>query len=114
MLQIQEQVVPIRIDEDGVLRVGQSRVPIDAVVYSFQQGQVPEEIVLRYPSLRLVDVYGVIHYYLNHRDSIDQYLHNRESEADEIQREIEARPEVRALRERILARAKTMGLIGND
>lgn len=114
MLEIQEQVVPIRIDDDGVLRVGKSRVPIERVVYAFQQGQVPEEIVLSYPALELVDVYGVIHYYLNHRDSIDAYIQKREREAEEIQREIEARPEVRELRERILARAKAMGLRTND
>lgn len=101
---IEKQDVALRADESGVLRVGKTRVTLDTVIYQFNEGASPEEIVLRYPALHLVDVYSVIAYYLSHRKELDAYLEERERQADEIEREIRARPEVQAIRQRLLAR----------
>ena len=64
----------IRLDEHGVLRVGESRVMLDSVIAAYQQGHSAETIQQQYPALSLADVYGVIAYTLRHRDEIDQYL----------------------------------------
>lgn len=104
MLVIEKPDVPLRTDSEGVLRVGRSRVTLDAVIRAFKQGQGPEEIVLHFPALKLGDVYGVIHYYFNNNDAVEQYLREREREAEEIRRKIQAQPEMNKLRERLLAR----------
>ena len=64
----------IRQDEQGALRVGTTRVSLDSVVYSFQQGLSAETIGEQYPSLSLEEVYGAIAYYLANRKEIDRYL----------------------------------------
>ena len=42
-----------------------SRVSLDSVVYQFLQGESPESITQAFPSLSLVQVYGVITFCLN-------------------------------------------------
>lgn len=71
---IEQDRVPLRIDQDGVVRVGPTRVTIDTVLGTFRLGASPEEIVRRYPTLRLADVYSVIGYYLRHQEVVDTYL----------------------------------------
>lgn len=57
---------PLQTNADGVVRVGKTRVTLDTVIAVFKQGSTAEEIVYRYPSLRLADVYAAIAFYLNH------------------------------------------------
>jgi hypothetical protein len=56
------------------------------------------------PPLDLADVYAVIAYYLRHRAEVDAYLQEREQQAREIRRQIEARFDPTGVRERLLAR----------
>ena len=55
---------PLHEDQDGVVRVGGTRVTLDTVVEAYEEGATPEEIVLQYSSLKLSDVYATIGYYL--------------------------------------------------
>lgn len=106
-LTIEAPPVPLRIDEHGVMRVGQTRVPIDTVVYCFNEGASPEEITLRYTSLALPDVYAVINYYLHNKAEVDRYVAKREEEARQIQAEIEQRFPPHGIRDRLLARKQS-------
>ena len=55
--------------------VSDSRVSLESVIFAFLDGLSPETIVAEcYPVLSLEKVYGVITYYLSHRDEIDAYL----------------------------------------
>ena len=93
--------------EDGSIRITGSRVPIDSILYHFKLGSVPEQIVYKFPSLRLIEVYGAITYYLSHREEIEEYLRQREEQAEETRRLIESSPlykDKSDLRERLLAR----------
>jgi uncharacterized protein (DUF433 family) len=74
---------PLSVDDDGVLRVGGTRVRLETVINAFQAGCAAEEILLKYPSLQLTDIYAVITYYLWHRAEVDAYLSERRSLADE-------------------------------
>lgn len=103
---IQQETIPLKIDADGVVRIGESRVTLDTVLYAFNDGAAVEEIVEMYPVLRLADVYSVIGYYLHHRSELDSYLKARESFAGKIRRENERRFPSHGLRERLLARRK--------
>jgi uncharacterized protein (DUF433 family) len=97
--------VPLRTDEGGVLRVGQTRVRLDTVIASFNGGSSIEEIFLKYPSLDLTEIYAVITYYLWHRVEVDAYLADREEASRVAQREAEKRFPREGVRERLLARS---------
>jgi uncharacterized protein (DUF433 family) len=98
------QPPPIQGDEDGVWRVGGTRVRLETVIGAFQNGCAPEEILLKYPSLNLTHIYAVITYYLWHREEVDEYLEERRRRAEEVRRENEARFPPQGVRDRLLAR----------
>lgn len=95
---------PLRTEGGGVVRVGRTRVSLDSVIGAFHQGCSAEEIVLKFPTLELTDVYAVITYYLWHREEVDAYVAHRRQEAGELRREIEERFPPDGIRERLLAR----------
>jgi uncharacterized protein (DUF433 family) len=95
---------PLQTNADGVVRVGKTRVTLDTVIAVFKQGTTAEEIVYRYPSLRLADVYAAIAFYLNHQQDVETYLQQRQQQAQEIRKINEARFDPQGLRDRLLAR----------
>jgi uncharacterized protein (DUF433 family) len=108
---IQTDPIPLRVDEHGVIRVGDSQVLLDVVIREFNNGAEPEAIAHGYPTLDLADVYGVIAYYLRHRKDIDDYLRTRRQEAEKLRQEIEAKQSSRVeLRAKLLARKAQMEL----
>jgi uncharacterized protein (DUF433 family) len=110
-LTVRTDPVPLRTDEHGVIRVGDSQVLLDIVIRAFNNGADPEGIVHGYPTLHLADVYAVIAYYLRHRKEVDEYLHTRREEAERLRQEIEAKQPNRAeLRAKLLARKAQMDL----
>src|SRR5437762_5680964 len=82
---------PLRADEDGVIRVGGTRVQLASVLIAFGQGRSAEEILLMYPSLDLTDIYAVITYYLWHRAEVDEYMREHEKLELESREETERR-----------------------
>jgi uncharacterized protein (DUF433 family) len=96
--------VPLRTNEDGVVLVGNTRVPLDTLVGTFKERATAEEIVYQYPSLNLADVYAVISYYLQHKPEVEAYLAQRQQIADEVRQQNEARFNQQGIRERLLAR----------
>ncbi len=110
-LTIQTDPSPLRVDESGVIRVGESQVLLDIVIRQFNNGAEPEAIAHGYPTLNLADVYGVIAYYLRHQKEIDDYLSTRRQEAEKLRQEIEAKQASRVeLRAKLLARKAQMEL----
>ena len=108
---MQTDPLPLRIDEHGAIRVGDSQVLLDIVIREFNNGAEAEAIAHGYPTLRLADVYGAIAYYLRHRQEIDEYLHVRRQEAETLRQEIEAKQPSRVeLRAKLLARKAQMEL----
>ena len=100
--------VPLTTTEFGTIRVGNSRVSLDSVVYHYEQGATAERIAESFPSLDLAEIYAVIAYFLANRESVQEYLRRQEAEADALQKEIESDPKqqraTNQLRERIRAR----------
>ena len=97
--------IPLARDAQGVYRVGGTRVTLDLVVRAFNRGATAEEIVQKYDSLQLRDVYQIIGYYLKHADELTEYFERR-SQADEAL--LASHPEwsPMGLRDRLLARRK--------
>jgi uncharacterized protein (DUF433 family) len=98
---------PLRLDPNGTLDVGETRVPLDTVVGVYEMGASPEEIVQRYDTLRLADVFGVLSYYHAHREEVDAYLSERRRLAAEVRAENQARFPTEGVREKLLARRKS-------
>jgi len=103
-LAVEAQTVPLRTDEQGVLRVGDTRVRLDTVITAWKQGDSPEQIVENFDVLDLADVYAVISYYLNHRAEVEKYLEENRQEAERLRTENERRSSQAGIRERLLAR----------
>lgn len=103
------KVDPFHTDPGGVVRVGRSRVTLDSVVHSFNQGATAEDIAQQYPALTLADVYSAIAYYLHFRAEVDAYLAQRQEETASIQQQNEARFDPTGVRQRLLARKPKSG-----
>jgi len=105
-LLIESKPVPLTINEDGIVFVTGTRVPIDTIIYAFRDGSSAEQIAEDYPTVKLADVYAVISYYLDHQQEVDSYLQRQEAEREALRRENEARFPSHGLRERLLARLR--------
>ena len=101
---LETKPVPLTADAHGVLRVGSTRVPLDRVIYAFNEGASAEEIVMRYSTLDLADVYAVVAHYLNHKAEVDRYLDERREQAARVRAEVERRFPPDGIRARLLAR----------
>ena len=100
--------IPLTTSDDGTIRVGNTRVRLDTLVYAFNEGYTAEEIVAQYPALALSDVYAVIAYYLNDRAAVDAYIATRKEKARTMQTDIESKPEYQAFRQALLERRASL------
>jgi uncharacterized protein (DUF433 family) len=83
---------PLRLDEEGAVRVGNTRVTLDTVFTAFQNGASAEEIVFRYPSLQLPDVYRALAYCLEHVAEVESYMRRRSKTAADLKSRVRASP----------------------
>jgi uncharacterized protein (DUF433 family) len=101
------QTLPLRLTEDGTIRIADTRVSLDSVVHHYKLGASAEQIAQSF-TLGLADVYAAITYYLNHEETVEEYLREQEAKGDEVQKKIESDPQYQKksadLRARILAR----------
>jgi len=103
-LTIAQEPAPLGATEDGVVRVGGTRVTLDSVVAAFEAGATAEEIVQQYPSLLLADTYAVIGYYLRHRSEVEAYLAQRREQSGRVCQQNVSRFDPAGVRARLLAR----------
>ena len=103
-LDLHAEAAPIEIDLDGVARAGKTRVTLDTVVAAFLDGASSEEIAQQYPTLSYADIYVVLGYYLRHRGEVDEYLKQRQNDADATYKQNESRHSPQGIRERLMAR----------
>ena len=96
--------LPLREDEAGGLRVGNTRVTVDSVLHAYLNGSTAEEIVYQYDVLDLADVHAVLAHYLRHRTEFDAYLERRRQDAERRRQESIDRHGLAGQRERLLAR----------
>ena len=98
---------PIREDSSGALRVGDSRVLLELVIRAFEDGATPEIIAQRYATLLLPDVYAVIAWYLQNRTEVEEYLKEREKQAEEVRERITLNQgDLHSIRQKLLDRKK--------
>jgi uncharacterized protein (DUF433 family) len=103
-LVIEMQPLPLTVDADRIIRIGDTRVTLDTLIAAFSEGATPEEIAYQYPSLHLSDIYAVISYYLGQRAEVEAYLAERSARALAVRRQNEAQYDPQGVRDRLLAR----------
>ena len=106
---VEQEQVPLKKDSLGVWRIGGTRVTLDTIVASFNEGVTAEEIVFRYPTLELADVYAVLSYYLRHRQKVEEYLTQRRHLSEQVAQKNQQLLDSRGMRERLLARQANNG-----
>ncbi|MDZ8082060.1 MAG: DUF433 domain-containing protein [Nostoc sp. DcaGUA01] len=105
---LERETPPLREDETGAIRVGNSRVLLEIVIRAFQDGASPESIVQRYSTLSLSDVYSTIGYYLRHQNAVETYLDRREQLAESVQQRLSnVQPDLSLIRSRLLAQQQS-------
>lgn len=111
------QTVPLEKWEDGTIRVTGTRVPLDTILYHYNQGAIPEEIVNRFPAVSLGKVYAVIAYYLSHKPELDTYFKEQEEADAAFMKQLETNPQYQAdqvaFRERLTRRWEEMQKTGS-
>ncbi len=98
--------IPLAKDARGVCRVGRTRVTLVLVVRAFNRGATAEEIVQKFPSLALSDVYQVLGYHLKYKPELAEYFKTRDPDEKHLLADHPERSPV-GLRERLLARRRT-------
>jgi len=68
---------------NGGYYVAGTRISLDSIVYSFNEGNSPEAIQADFPLLKRAQIYGAIAFYLDHQAEIDEYLARTERECQE-------------------------------
>lgn len=105
-LTIETETPTLQTDEHGVIRVAGTRVTLDTVIAAYHQGGSPADIARQYPALDESEIYSTIGYYLRHRAQLDQYVNDRQIEAEELRKRIEKDFPPKVTREELLARQK--------
>ncbi|MDQ7035509.1 MAG: DUF433 domain-containing protein [Anaerolineae bacterium] len=83
--------VPLHTDDNGVIRVSNTRVTLYTLISFFKQGDTPEALHDGFPTVPLADIYAIIAYYLAHRTAVDAYLQQIDVAAERTRQEWEAR-----------------------
>ncbi|MCP4215939.1 MAG: DUF433 domain-containing protein [bacterium] len=103
-LKIEHDLVPLRTDAHGVVRVGDTRVTLDTVIAAYNEGATADEMVLRYPVLQMADIYSILGFYLRHKQEVETYLEYRRQTTEQILKEAESMFPRDDVRQRLLAR----------
>lgn len=103
-LSLEPIVLPLTTDTQGVVRIKDSRIPIDFIIYDYLAGDSAEEIARNYPTLSLSDVHAVLSYFLAHKKEVNAYIAEQEAIAETKYKDIRHRSAQEGLRQQLLER----------
>jgi uncharacterized protein (DUF433 family) len=98
--------IPLETNEQGVIRVSGTRVSLDSILHAYYEGATAEEIVLRFPTCTIENIYTIISWALNNPDFINHYLETQTVRLDQLENEIKQEFPSSGLRNRLLARSR--------
>jgi uncharacterized protein (DUF433 family) len=98
---------PLSADENGSIRIGNTRVTLRTLITAYKQDATPEQIAEQFPTLKLPDIYLTIGYYLDHQAEVDEYLTEQEQIAAELRRQSEAKFHSSDLYQRLIDAKRT-------
>ena len=88
--------------EPNYIRIKGHRIGIESIISKYLAGQTPEDISRHYDTLRLVDIYATITYYLQNKEVVDAYLQRTEQLIADDKARSDANPSLVVLRLRAL------------
>jgi uncharacterized protein (DUF433 family) len=108
-LVLEADVLPMKADPHGTVRVAGTRVTLDTLVGFYGQGYTAEQLHDSFPTVPLADIHAVIAYYLRHKQEVDAYIEAGVREGEEQRRKFEAQFPPRPIRPELLAKLRTAG-----
>ncbi len=81
-LDLRRPALPLRRDAHGVIRLGRTRVTLESVLAAYREGESPEGILDRFPSLDLAGIHATLAWYLGHLAEAESYLARSRREGD--------------------------------
>lgn len=105
-LRFSPERIPLNRWDDGSIRVADTRVRLETIIRTFDQGQTPEQLAYDFPSLKLDDIYVVCAWVLRHRSDVDAYLRELEAEEKGVRASVESWSPQASIRERLLSRGR--------
>jgi uncharacterized protein (DUF433 family) len=88
--------------EPDYIRIKGHRIGIESILRKYLAGEAAEEIAHQYDTLRPVDIYATITYYLENQAAVDAYLARTEALVTEDMARSDAAPSPAVLRLRRL------------
>jgi uncharacterized protein (DUF433 family) len=76
----------------GVYRIGETKVSLDSIVYSYLNGDSAESIQEAFPALSTDEIKAAIDFYLANRAEVHEYLKEQEALWEKVKAEIDAKP----------------------
>jgi uncharacterized protein (DUF433 family) len=107
-LELERLSMPLIALPDGTVRVTETRVPLETIVYAFCQGATPEAIADNYPKLTPPQIYTVLAFYLANRQDVNLYVAEQAARSEEMRRTNEACFDPISIRARLLAREQAV------
>jgi uncharacterized protein (DUF433 family) len=91
------------------IRLKGSRIGIETILFDYLElGLFPEDLVVRYPTLSLEEVYATITYYWHNKTQIDTYLREWREHGERMRLEQERNPAPGVLRLREVIRQRRL------
>lgn len=100
-LDLSDDPLPLVRWEDGTVRVVNSRVQVEFLVWKFQAGETPEEISDSLETVELPDIYAIKAFYLRHKDALDAYAAEIERQGEAMRMWRESQPEYQEFMQRL-------------
>jgi uncharacterized protein (DUF433 family) len=94
--------VPLRTDQDGVIRIGPTRVTLVTIIQCLRRGDTAEYIHEGFPTVPFADIHSVIAYYLLNQREVDEYVDEILAEGERLRQLHEANdPKAQAFNEKM-------------
>ncbi|MFN8454133.1 MAG: DUF433 domain-containing protein [Anaerolineae bacterium] len=97
------------------IRLKGHRLGLETILFDYLElGLIPEEIVLRYPTLTLEEVYATLTYYWRNQSELDAYLRATLAHEEQLRQEQEQNPPPAVVRLRELIKTRQMTAIAEN
>jgi uncharacterized protein (DUF433 family) len=93
--------IPLETNKQGVIRVKGTRVSLDSILHAYNEGATAEEIVLRYPTCAIEEVYTILSWALNNSDFVTEYLAIQTARRGQLEKVIRQEFPSSGLKERV-------------
>jgi uncharacterized protein (DUF433 family) len=95
-------------ERDGTYYIRGQRVPLISIILHWNNGDSPEAIRQKFPTLTLAEVYAGVVYYLDHQEALDQHFAKIRAEEETILVAIDAKSQ--DFRQKIRGRVEKLRL----